>query len=163
MSNTNKWEKEPIKTTTKHTTAIDSCCPFVWWVSSFDFDMWLGTFRLNFPRSSVFLRFYFLRFYSLYYITDDLICYRSMTSQFLGNTMRHTTNDVLLEFLPRSQMSCSSACLKDWHCKGYNYNDDVCRLFNSKSKSSADLTSDATWSYFEKSDEDLYSCIWREI
>ncbi|XP_071178723.1 uncharacterized protein [Mytilus edulis] len=90
---------------------------------------------------------------------DDLICYRSMTSQFLGNAMRHTTNDVLLEFLPRSQMSCSSACLKDWQCKGYNYNDDVCRLFNSKSKSSADLTSDVTWSYFEKSDEDLYSCI----
>ena len=33
----------------------DSCCPFVWYVLSFDFTIWLGTFRLNFPRSSVFL------------------------------------------------------------------------------------------------------------
>ncbi|XP_052073619.1 sushi, von Willebrand factor type A, EGF and pentraxin domain-containing protein 1-like [Mytilus californianus] len=89
---------------------------------------------------------------------DDLICYRSMTSRFLGNTMRNSTSDVLLEFLPRSQMSCSSACLKNWHCKGYNYKDDVCRLFNTKSIS-ADLTSDVNWWYFEKSDEDLYSCI----
>ena len=39
----------------------DSSCPFIFWcVLSFDFTMWLWTFRLDYPLSSVFLWFYFL-------------------------------------------------------------------------------------------------------
>ena len=34
----------------------DSCCPFVWCVLSFDFAIWLGTFRFEFsPEFSIFV------------------------------------------------------------------------------------------------------------
>ena len=42
----------------------DSCYLFVWCVRAFDFVIWLGTFRFDFPWSSVFLWFYY--FFHIY-------------------------------------------------------------------------------------------------
>lgn len=77
----------------------------------------------------------------------------------MRNIVRHssTTDDILSEFVPRSQSSCAGACLNDWHCQGYNYKTDLCRLFNKK-PTDAELQSDPEWIYFDKHDEELQSC-----
>lgn len=90
---------------------------------------------------------------------DDQVCFRSTTFTIMSNIVRHsyTTDDILSEFVPRSQSSCASACLSDWQCQGYNYKTDLCRLFNKKS-TDAELQSDSEWLYFEKNNEELQSC-----
>ena len=50
----------------------DSCCPFLWYVLSFVFAIWLGTFRFEF--SSEFSIFVTLLFMKLNQFLEDLRC-----------------------------------------------------------------------------------------
>ena len=51
-----KHSLEVLEKLTVPNQEYDSCCPFVWCVLSFDFDIWLGTFRFEFfPEFSIFV------------------------------------------------------------------------------------------------------------
>ena len=86
----------------RNMTVVVYRCLFVWCVLSFDSAMWLGTFRLNFPRSSVFLWFYSPPpFYNMLHMSRSFINLIHVCRAFVSDVFFFHCND---------QSICAAIC-----------------------------------------------------